>query len=130
MPGMGRTVSAGVLVRDQLDIYNPPSSFTRSTGVVPSGISVTAFVNNAAVAWPLADGTAVADSSVSAGTVYFNEIPGSAGFYSLKFFPDRVGFWRFVIRIAATSTEVVKEYDVVPSQQVNASSGLNASFLR
>lgn len=127
---MGRIVSAGSLVRDQLDVYNPPDSFTRSTGTQPTGISVKLFVNNAPVSWPVQDGSGVADSSIGAGTVYFNEIPGSPGFYSIRFFTDRPGFWRLVILIAATSAESVKEYDVIPAQQGSTSGGLNATFVR
>lgn len=127
---MGRTVTAGALARDQVDIYNPPNGFTRSTGVVSAGVSVTCFVNNAPVSWPVADGTSVQDSSISAGMVYFNEIAGSPGFYALRFFPDRVGYWRLVVSIASTSVEAIKEYDVISAPQGNASGGLNATFVK
>ena len=125
---MTRILSAGILVRDQIDIYNPVSSFIRQTGIVPATVASTLFVNNSLVAWPLIDGTNVSDSSVSAGNLYFNEIVGSPGFYNLRFFPDQIGFWRLIMRIVMTSSEVIREYDIVP--QLGAkNSGLNASFL-
>jgi hypothetical protein len=82
-------------------------------------------VNNQILSWPLLDGTAVADSSISAGNVYFNEIIGAPGFYSLRFFPDRVGYWR--ISVVASSFESLLEFDVNPASA--QSSGLIASFI-
>jgi len=125
---MGRSIAAGVLARDQLDIYNPPSSFTRETGVVPGDLTLVLFVNNVPVVWTILDGTTVADSSISAGSVYFHEIPTEDGFYNVRFFPDRVGYWRMVFGV--NSIEIIKEYDVVSSTTGNTSGGLNASFIK
>ena len=127
---MGRSISAGVLARDQIDIYNPANSFTRATGILPAGVTLKLFFNNTLVSWSIIDGTSVIDSSIGAGSVYFNEVSGSPGYYNIRFFPDRVGFWRFIFSITVNSTEVIKEYDVVPSSQGNVTGGLNASFVR
>jgi len=128
---MGRLVSAAALVRDQIDLYNPPGSVTRATGVPSSMVSVAVFVNNVPLAWTLQDGTTTADAAISAGTVFFNEISGSPGYYSVRFFPDRVGYWRLVFFDAALTEEVIKEYDVVPAGAFSpggGGNGLNASF--
>lgn len=127
---MSRVISAGVLVRDQIDVYNPSTSFTRVAGILSSGTTLKLFVNNLSIPWTLLDGTSVADSSISAGYVYFNEIAGSPGFYSLRFFSDRTGFWRLVLSIVVNSAEIIKEYDSVSSLQGNQSGGLNATFLK
>jgi hypothetical protein len=127
---MGRTISSGVLARSQADIFNPAGSETRQSGIVPSGLTLSLFVNNSLIPWTLQDGSSVPDSSVSAGYIYFNEIAGAPGFYSVRFFPDRVGFWRMVLKVGMTSAEVITEFDVVPATISNANGGLNASFMK
>lgn len=127
---MSRLIAAGAVVYEQLDFYNPPT--TRATGVVPANLTLTLFVNNQVLSWPLEDGSAIADSSVSAGSVYFNEISGSDGYYNIRFFPHQIGFWRMIIRHNALSQEVIKEFDVIASGSLKptSSAGLNASFVQ
>lgn len=124
---MGRIVSSGCLVRSQVDLYFPAGSSSRFTGAPASSVSATVFANNVLLAWPVADGSLVLDSSISSGTVYFNEIPQAPGFYSVRFFPDRVGFWRIVIRSDALGAESILEFDVVAPAKPDG--GLNASFV-
>lgn len=126
---MSRALPAACLIRDQLDIFSPADSITRATGIITSDLSVTLFLNNVKVNWSLMDGTSVSDSSISAGSIYFNPISGSSGYYAIRFFPDRVGFWRLVVRHASLSQEVIKEYDVVAAS-TSSTSGLNASFVK
>jgi hypothetical protein len=83
------------------------------------------FVDGSLLAWGLSDGTFVANSSVGAGLVFFNEIPSASGFYLVRFFPDRPGFWRIVLR-HPTLGEVVNEFDAVSAAP--PFSGLQASF--
>ncbi len=125
---MGRLLSAGHLVRDQIDIYIPAGSVNRRAGENFTQLVLVSFVDNNLIAWPLADGTNVPDSSISAGVVYFNQIPGAPGFYSIRFFPDRVGFWRLIFQEQALGEEVILSYDIVPPQGSTPNS-LNASFL-
>lgn len=130
---MGRLVSAGSIAYDQIDLYDPPGSLTRAPGVTVSAIVSRLFVNNAETAWPIADGSTVPDSSVSAGRVLFNETALNSTFYSIRFFPDRVGFWRLVLRIVSLGTEIVRDYDVVPAGSFSSSGpsgGLNADFVK
>jgi hypothetical protein len=128
---MSRLVSAGALVRDQLDLF-VPNTGTRAVGVQAVAMSVRVFVNNSTMPWVLADGTTVPDSSASAGTVFVNEIHDSPGFYSVRFFPDRVGYWRVVVSIPSLSAEVSKDFDVVVAgyfgSAPSGSGGLTASF--
>jgi len=126
---MGRFVSAGILVRDQVDFYIPGGGFNRISGVVVAQLTLFAFADNGLLTWPLADGTNVPDSSISAGTIYFNEIYGSPGFYSIRFFPDRIGYWRVVLRNDSLITEVIRDFDIVPAGPIGPPNGLNASFL-
>ncbi len=100
--------------------------------MVVANLSFEQFVNSSSLAWTLADGSVVADSSISSGTMYFHEISGSAGFYSVRFLPDRVGFWRLIFRNASIGIEIIKEFDVVAagSLKPSSSSGLVASFVQ
>jgi hypothetical protein len=126
---MARQVPAGCLIRDQIDLYMPNGSINRVTGESYTSLGLAVFADNSVIAWPLADGTTVADSSVSAGTIYFNEIVGSPGYYSVRFFPDRIGFWRLIFREATLGEEVILSYDVTPARPGPASNELNATFV-
>jgi hypothetical protein len=126
---MGRQLPAGQLIRDQIDLYMPAGSINRVVGESYQSLQLSVFADNGLIAWPLADGSTVADSSVSAGTVYFNQIAGAPGYYAVRFFPDRVGFWRLVFREPTLNEEVILSYDVAPARPGVASNELNASFV-
>lgn len=123
---MGRNVSSGSLARAQADFFQ--ISGQRVVGVVWSTVAAHVFINNAALPWPVADGSSVQDTSISGGKVYFSEIPGSPGFYSVRFFPDRVGYWRIVLRSDSLNAEVVLEFDV--AAPTPSAGGLNATFVK
>ena len=125
---MGRNVSSGSLVRAQADFFLPAGSANRVTGVQWSTLAPLVFVNNSALPWQIADGTAVPDSSISAGTVYFHEIPGSPGFYSVRFFPDRTGYWRIALKSSSLGAEVILEFDI--TAPAAPAGGLNATFVK
>ncbi len=120
---MGRLISAGALAYDQLDFFFPDGSASRVPDIQASGLQMWLFVNNGVLSWPLVDGTSVPDSSVSSGHVYFNQIAASPGFYSLRFFPDRVGFFRMVFLHPSYGIEVERNYDVLPSGVLRPSNG-------
>lgn len=126
---MGRLLSAGSIVRAQADFFLPAASVNRITGLTAAGLTLKLFADNAAISWPLVDGSTVADSSISAGTVYFNEISGSPGFYSVRLFPDRIGFWRVILTNVSIQTERILELDIVPSGK-SGQTGLIATFLK
>jgi hypothetical protein len=110
-----RIIPAGSIAYGQVDIYLPGPGFNRIVGLNASAASLTAFINNAQLTWTLMNGTSIPDSSVSAGFVYFNEILGSAGYYSVRFFPDRTGFWRIILKFSSIPAEIVLEYQVAPA---------------
>lgn len=114
----------------QADFFQPKGSINRLSGIVAASLSMSAFTSSSALPWTLEDGSAVTDSSVSSGKVYFNEVSGASGFYSVRFFPDRVGYWRIVFQYSALQEEVVLEFDVVPANVFKATikGGLTASF--
>lgn len=127
---MSRLVPAGSLARDQIDILDGGTGPDRVELVTLPDLTVKVFFNNTPLSWPLADGSLTADSGISAGTVYFNELSGEPGYYGIRFFPDNVGYWRVCIRYSVTGQEITKDYDVVPGASGRGGNGLNASFTR
>ncbi len=120
---MGRIISAGALAYGQPDFFSPAGNFGRIPGILASGLQMWLFVNNQILSWPLLDGSMVADSSISAGSVYFNEISASPGFYSVRFFPDRTGFFKLVFQSLFYGIESEVEYDVLPPGVLRPSTG-------
>ena len=129
---MSRLVAAGSLIFDQVDVFLPGVGENRATGIDTSAITFSAFVNNVALPWPLVEGLDVSDASVSSGAFYFNEIPGSPGFYSVRFFPDRTGFWKLVYRFDSLGTEVSRDIEVAPAGLFEPApkGALQASFVK
>lgn len=129
---MGRLVSAGAIVYSQIDFYQPVSSINRLSGVVVASLSSASFINGSSIGWSLTDGTSVSDSSISAGTIYFNEITGSSGYYLVRFYADRVGYWRISITYPGLQVERILEFDVIAagSLKPGSSGGLVASFIK
>jgi hypothetical protein len=122
---MGRSISTGTLVRAQADFF---SSGIRIPGVTSLSLTLFIFVNNVPISWQIQDGTSVPDASISAGIVYFNEITGNPGFYSVRLFPDRIGYWRIALVSVSLSQESNFEFDIIPATA--ASTGLTASFTK
>jgi len=129
---MGRLLPAGTVVRDQLDFYSPPNSTVRVPGVMVGTLDVKIFLNGSILPWTAVDGTSIPDSALSAGTILFNEILGAPGFYSSRFFPDRVGYWRLVVYQSSSGNEQIRDYDIVPAGTFSPSSqgGVTASFTK
>jgi hypothetical protein len=123
---MGRSIATQILVRAQADFYSAPG--VRATGILAGSLNLSLFFNNALTSWALRDGTTIQDSTISAGNIYFNEIAGSPGFYSVRFYPDKVGFWRIVLNDVALTQENIIEIDIVSA--ATTSPGLIASFTR
>jgi hypothetical protein len=123
----GRLIPINRVVIDQADIF-APDDFTRILGLTIADITSTLFFDNVAQPWVLTNGSTVTDAQVAAGKVYFNEITGQPGFYSVRFRPNAVGFWRLVLTYPVGSRVVGLGFDVVPELPVVAS-GLKASFV-
>jgi hypothetical protein len=114
----------GDIFRGQSDFF---SSGSRISNISNTGISVKVFYNNILQSWGVQDGTSVNDQSISSGNVYFNQIPSAVGFYSVRLFPDRIGFWRIIITHTLSSSEYVLEFDV--KGNCTSSGGIAYSFL-
>jgi hypothetical protein len=126
---MNRLVSAGSVISDQLAVYNPPNTFTRPVGLVVSDFSLIVFANNEELTWNLLDGTSVLNSAISPGSIYFNEISTNPGYYAIRWYPDRIGYWNLSLTCSLNSVEYLLQYDVVPNAFFNnPNQGLIASF--
>lgn len=123
----GRLIPINRVVIDQADIL-APDDFTRVTGLTVADLTATLFYNNVAQPWTFISGATVMDAQVAAGAVYFNEITGQPGFYSVRFRPNAVGFWRACLSYAAGPRALSFGYDVVQEPPLVAS-GLKSSFV-
>lgn len=124
----GRLVQQNQVVYDQVDFFQS-DGFTRVTGLTFSGVSLNAFFENVAQPWPLVNGLGVTDAQIASGQVYFNEVPGSPGYYNIRWRPNAIGFWRLLITYAPGQQIEAQDYDVVQSQPI-VESGLSASFIK
>lgn len=124
----GRLVTQNQVVYDQVDFFQS-DGFTRVTGLTFSGVVLNVFFENVAQPWPLVNGLGVMDAQVASGQVYFNEVPGSPGFYNVRWRPNALGFWRLLITYVPGQQIEAQDYDVVQSLPV-VESGLSASFIK
>jgi hypothetical protein len=124
----GRLVQVNQVVLDQVD-YFQTDGFTRVVGLGTAQLVSKIFFNNVLQPWPLVSGLSVPDAQVVSGKVYFNEIPGTPGFYNVRFRPNAVGYWRNVLTYPTGTQEAAQDFDVV-SSALSAEGGLNASFIK
>ncbi len=120
-----RLIQTNQVIVDQADFFEV-DVFTRVTALVPGDLVMSLFYNNEKQAWALLDGATVTDGEVRSGSVYWHEISGSPGFYSVRFRPNVAGYWRLVLAYTAGSQIVALGYDV--GQFSLAESGLRTSF--
>ena len=124
----GRIVQANQVVLDQVDFFQS-DGFTRVVGLIPSSLVSQIFYNNTLQPWLLISGLGVTDAQVSSGQIYFNEVPGSPGFYNVRFRPNALGFWRNLLTYPAGQQISAQDFDVVQGTPV-VGSDLNASFIK
>lgn len=124
----GRIIPINQAVLGQADFFQS-NGFTRIVGLTPAQLLGQLFYNNAVQPWPLISGTGIADAQVASGRVYFNEVPGSPGFYNVRFRPNALGYWRLLLTYTTGTQTVGQDYDVVQNAPAVAQ-GLNASFIK
>lgn len=123
----GRIVRVNQTVIDQADFFQV-NGFSRVLGLTFTDLTSQIFYDNVPQPWILTNGATTSDSQVKAAFVYFHEIPGASGNYSVRFRPNASGYWRLILTYTAGQQIVAQDYDVMaePSQ----ASGLTASFTR
>jgi len=123
----GRIVRVNQTVIDQADFFQV-NGFSRVQGLTFADLTSLMFYDNVPQPWALANGATVSDGQVKAAVIYFHEIPGAPGNYSVRFRPNTSGYWRLILTYTAGQQIVAQDYDVMaePSQ----AGGLTASFTR
>ena len=124
-----RLVRSNETIVEQVDFFQVSDGYTRITGLTISQTQQTLFFNNVLAPWQFVTGLGVTDAMVASGKVYFAEIPGSSGYYSVRFRPNAVGYWRLSILYPTASLGTVLGYDVI-SVPTTADAGLQSSFIR
>jgi hypothetical protein len=124
----GRVVQANQVVLDQVDFFLS-DGFSRVSSLAPANLEAQVFFNNRPLGWTIVSGSTIADAQVNAGFLYFSEIPGLLGFYSVRFRPDALGYWRIVLTYPSGLQTSAQDFDVVQSAPA-MESGLKASFVK
>lgn len=124
----GRLVQINQIIIDQADFFQS-DGFTRVLGLGISDVVSQLFFNNQLQPWPLVLGNGVTDAQVRSGTIYWNEIPGSPGFYNVRFRPNAIGYWRLLITYTAGEQIMAEDFDVAAQVPV-VESGLKATFTK
>lgn len=122
-----RAVTAGALVFEPVDLFLGDGK-TRAQGVTASALSVKVFLNSTDTGWPIVPGSTITDGRVAAGKVYWHEF--SAGFYSLRFFPNQVGLWRVVLTWTAGDQAISMTYDATAKPVAPLALGLRSTFIK
>ncbi len=125
----GRLVRINQTIIDQAD-YFQADGFTRVPGLTIIDLTSQVFFNNILQAWPLIDGSSVSDNQVTSGFLYFHEIPGTSGNYSVRFRPNSAGYWRTLLSYAAGQQILAQDYDVNAEPVQLSGGGLSANFAK
>jgi hypothetical protein len=113
-------------VLDQAD-YFQGDGFTRQAGLTIADVTCQLFYNNVIQPWSLTNGAPISDAQLRSGNVYFHEISGTTGNYSLRFRPNAAGYWRLILTYAAGQQILAQDYDVT-AEPLQLQGGLSASF--
>lgn len=124
----GRLVYANQTVDDQADFFQP-DGFTRVTGLTVSNLSMQLFFDNQLQPWTFVTGANLTDTQIASGSVYWLEVPGSPGIYSVRFRPNAIGYWRLLITYPAGQQISGQDYDVNATPPT-VDTGLKAAFVK
>ena len=119
-----RSVVPGKVVFDQVDWFLGDGK-TRAQDVTISDLELRVYVGGSQLNWSLISGSGIPDVRVTSGKVYWTEF--SAGFYSVRFFPNLVGLWRIVLTYPTHNQAISLTYDVAPAVS-SPGVGVRASF--
>lgn len=123
---MSRLTPNNLVVFDQADFFEG-NGFTRLTGLVVGQLGSGLFFNNVLQPWPLVSGSLVTDALAVSAKVYWTEIPSAPGYYSVRFRPNGVGYWRLVLTYAAGTQTLIFDHDVIGA---SPSTDLVSSFFQ
>jgi hypothetical protein len=124
----GRLLLTNQVIFDQADFFES-DGFTRVLGLGVADLAVALFFNNLLQPWPLLLGNDVTDAQVRSGSIYWSEVAGSPGIYSVRLRPNAIGYWRLLLTYTAGEQIRAQDYDIAAQIPVGES-GLKASFVK
>ena len=125
----GRLVRINQTILDQADFFQS-DGFTRVSGLTIVDLTSQVFFNNILQTWPLVDGSTVSDNQITSGSLYFHEISGTSGNYSVRFRPNSAGYWRTLLTYSAEQQILAQDYDVTAEPVQVTGGGLKANFTK
>ena len=128
-PTQGRSTPNNTTLFDQADFF-AVDGYSRVPGLAPGDVVCLVFFNNLVQPWGLVSGVAVSDAQVQSGRVYWSEIPGAPGYYSLRWRPNATGYWRVIVNYPAGLQVCARDYDVVAlGGDCEGGGGVKVSFV-
>jgi hypothetical protein len=127
MISTARQVPTNETVLSQVDFFQP-DGYTRVAGIGFAQVVVQTFWQNVPQPWSVVTGAGVTDAQVVAGRIYWNEVPGASGYYSVRFRPNAAGYWRLSVGYPAGLQVVAQDFDVAP--RLTTSTGLQSSTVK
>lgn len=130
-----RIIPINTTIVDQVDFFQG-DYYTRIENLPHTALVLNLFNENNKLNWPLASGVGLTNNQILSGSMYFSEVVGAPGFYSVRFRPNAAGYWRLVLNYPAGVQASALDYDVVTTAMFPGSgsggsgSGLNVSFTR
>lgn len=123
-----RVVLHNRVVYAQVDFLQV-DGFTRVTGLTASTLVLNTFFDNTPQPWLLVNGIPVTDAQVASGNIYFNEVPGSPGYYNVRWRPNATGYWRMILTYVPGQQIEALDFDIFQGGS-QGDTGLNSSFIR
>ena len=117
---MSRQVLINSVISDVLRPTNG-SNNSRVTGLTFEDFGVDGIFNGSYSLVPLLDGVGVPDIQVSPGSLYINEVTPGSGLYSVRFWPNEIGYQSFIITCNMYTTESNLNYDIIPNIALSSS---------
>lgn len=111
---MSRQVLINSVISDVLRPTNGNDN-SRITGLTFEDFDVDGIFNGSYSDVPLLDGVGVPDVQVSPGSLYINEVTPGSGLYSVRFWPNEIGYQSYLITCITYMTESNLDYDIIPN---------------
>lgn len=110
------------------EVYIPTDSggSTRFPGLTASDFTAFVVDNASYSVLTLLNGNGINNNSLEPDVFYIEEVGGSTGVYSLRFYPSNIGYKYVVITFVTESTETTFKYSITPNLLPN-SDGVIAS---
>ena len=105
------------------DVLRPTngSNNARVSGLTYDDFTVQGVFNSSYSVVSTLDGSGISNLQITPGFIYINEVEPGSGLYSIRFWPNAVGYQSFYIIYDAFSTESRFDYDILPNIARSAS---------